>query len=319
MKAQVLLSLILAGSMFAVSANAEEQSANTSSVKVSDVKKSDEKKEDIDQEITNARMRATLGSKSAFSFKSSLGYNGGSLEKPLDSIRPNYRASASIESLTALSGNVGMNYRVSKGGNLSLGTGVLIMAPLEGDITKDFKDPRASQAGKNQKRSQVSDPYVDYSHGYRALGMQMISSATYTHYTTEDATDYYKLLGNVSLSQIFLADLGTSKWQAGASISYDKDLENGDFAGARYDYGIGLFPFAEYSINDRFSFRTVFGYFQFAKYSTMDLVQLEPYQSMGIGISLTRDIYLYPNVQFTPKDIRSDRTNVALSANLNLF
>ncbi|WP_374028657.1 hypothetical protein [Bdellovibrio bacteriovorus] len=325
MKKQVLLSLILAGSMVAVSAQAEEQAqnsnANTSTVKVTDVQNKDEKKEDIDQEITNARMRSELGSKSQWSFKSSLGYSGGSIEKPFDSIRPNYRASASIESLTALSGNVGVNYRVSKGGNLSLGTGVVVMAPLEGDITKDFQDPRASRQGATQKRSQVSNPYIDYSHGYRAMGMQMISGITYTHYTEEDATDYYNLLGNVSLSQVVLADLGDSKWQGGVSVSYDKDLTKGDFNdGLRYDYGVGLFPFAEYAFNDTYSFRTVFGYFQFASYEGQnELIQLEPYQSMGVGISVTRDIYLYPNVQFTPKDLRSDRTNVALSANLNLF
>ena len=43
------------------------------------------------------------------------------------------------------------------------------------------------------------------------------------------------------------------------------------------------------------------------------------YQSVGLGISVTRDIYLYPNVQFLPEDIRSDLTNVALSANINVF
>lgn len=323
MKTQVLMSLILAGSLVAVSAQAEEQNqtANTSTVQVSEVQKTEEKKEDIDQEITNARMRSELGSKSQWSFKSSLGYNGGSLQKPFESIRPNYRASATIESLTALSGNVGVNYRVSKGGNLSAGTGVLIMDPLHGDITKDFEDPR--KAGRNVKRTQVSTPYMDYSHGYRAMNMQMISSATYSHYTEEDQTDYYNLLGNFSVSQTALADFGTSKWQGGLSLSLDKDIANGSFEQAgelRYDMGVGLFPFAEYAFNDDYSFRTVFGYFQFAKYEgSSELIQLEPYQSVGVGISVTRDIYVYPNVQFTPKDVRADRTNVAVSANLNLF
>lgn len=321
MKKQILMSLVLAGSLVSV-AQAEEQNANTSTVQVSDVQKSEETKGDIDAEITNARMRSELGSKSQWSFKSSLGYNGGSLQRPFDSIRPNYRASASIESLTALSGNVGVNYRVSKGGNLSAGTGVVIMAPLEGSITEDFKDPR--NTNRNVKRMQVSTPYLDYSQGYRAMGMQMISSATYSHYTEEDQTDYYNLLGNVSVSQTVLADLGDSNWQAGASLSFDKDIFKGgnkaDAGDIRYDYGIGLFPFAEYTFNDTFSFRTVFGYFQFASYEEkQDLIQLEPYQSVGIGISVTRDIYVYPNVQFTPKDLRDDRTNVAVSANLNLF
>lgn len=330
MKQQVLMSLILAGSLVAVSSQAEEQTnnqnANTSTVNVSDVQKAAEKTEDIDQEITNARMRSELGSKSQWSFKSSLGYSGGSVEKPFDAIRPNYRASATIESLTAISGNVGVNYRISKGGNLSFGTGIMIMDPLHGDITEStFKDPRISKKGAEQKRTQVATPYLDYSHGYRAMDMQMISSVTYSHYTEEDATDYYNLMGNLSVSQTALANLGDSKWQGGVSLSLDKDIAKGSFANSapddmRSDYGIGLYPFAEYEFNDKYSFRTVFGYFQFAKYEEAnELVQLDPYQSMGVGIALTRDIYIYPNVQFTPKDVRADRTNVALSANLNLF
>lgn len=330
MKNNTLMSLILAGSLVALAAQGEEQTnnqnANTSTVNVSDLQKAQEKAEDIDQEITNARMRSELGSKSLFSFKSSLGYSGGSLQKPLDSIRPNYRASATIESLATLSGNIGMNYRVSKGGNLSLGTGISIMDPLHGDITANtFKDPRASKKGVEQKRAQVSTPYVDYSHGYRAMNMQMISSMTYSHYTEQDATDYYNLLGNVSLNQTVLADLGESAWQAGLSLSFDKDIAKGAFAESapdnmRQDFGVGLYPFAEYAFNDNYSFRTVFGYFQFVKYEeSKELIQLEPYQSVGVGMALTRDIYLYPNVQFTPKDVRADRTNVALSANLNLF
>lgn len=325
MKKQILMSLIL-GTMVTVAAHAEEQaqnsqSANTSTVKVTDVQNKEEQQKDIDEEITNARMRSELGSKSKWSFKSSLGYNGGSIKKPFDSIRPNYRASATIESLTQLSGNVGVNYRVSKGGNLSFGTGIVVMDPLHGDITKDFEDPRGHRQGQKVRRSQVSTPYLDYSHGYRAMDMQMISSVTYSHYTEEDSTDYYNLLGNLSVSQTVLADFGKSNWSGGLSVSADKDIAKGGFDdGLRYDYGIGLFPFAEYTINDTFSFRTVFGYFQFAKYEGEgDLIQLEPYQSVGVGISVTRDIYLYPNVQFTPKDIRDDRTNVALSANLNLF
>ncbi|MEN0060113.1 MAG: hypothetical protein AAGB31_14840, partial [Bdellovibrio sp.] len=62
------MSLILAGSMVTVAhAQEESQSANTSTLKASDVQNATEKKDDIDQEITNARMRSELGSKSQWS------------------------------------------------------------------------------------------------------------------------------------------------------------------------------------------------------------------------------------------------------------
>ncbi len=41
--------------------------------------------------------------------------------------------------------------------------------------------------------------------------------------------------------------------------------------------------------------------------------------SFGVGYAVIRDVYLQPNVQFIPNDIRADRTNVALSANINVF
>ncbi|MFP5520178.1 MAG: hypothetical protein ACLGGX_09760 [Bdellovibrionia bacterium] len=329
-----MLRLITAMSLVFASfvAQAEEtQSTTTSTTNVSDVVNKDEKKEDIDQEITNARMRATLGAKSAFSFKSSLGYNGGSLEKPFDKIRPNYRASANAEALTSISGSVGVNYRMTKRDNLSLGVGLVMSNPFHGDLTRDkFEDPRKAQNGKTKNRLDVSNPSLSWSRGYKAFGIQMISSAGYSHYTTEDATELYNATGNFSLGQTVLADLGTSNLSAGVSLSVDATAYNGKMEDIYYQigyqqdaYGFGAFPFAEYTFTDKLSFRTVFGYFQYVhymkdNYNDEKTVRLTPYQSVGIGISVTRDIYLYPNIQFVPEDARPERTNVALSTNINL-
>lgn len=328
MKLQILLSLLLSSSVsFAQTEDATETSNNTKA-SVSEVQKSDEAQGDIDDEITNVRMRATLGSKSRWSMKASLAYTGGSVQEPLATVIPNYRSGVDKPGLSSFGGNIGANYRMSKGGNLSFGTGVTMLAPLEGNPGESFENPIPGRTG-TLERYNVSTPYVDYSHGFKLWGLQQISSATYSHYTSEELTSSAgdNLFGNFSLSHVVLADLGTSNWQAGFSVSVDKDFFRGDYSQAliaqgynRYDWGVGLYPFAEYMFNDTFSFRTVFGYFQFRKLEQgNDVEQYEPYQSMGIGISLTRDIYLYPNVQFTPKDIRADRTNVSISANLNVF
>jgi len=74
-------------------------------------------------------------------------------------------------------------------------------------------------------------------------------------------------------------------------------------------------------INDTLLWRIVYRRF----YDRMDPTDSWTYRkrkdsiSTGIGISLGRDVFLYPNIQFIPTDIRSDRTNVAMSANVNLF
>jgi hypothetical protein len=326
------MSLLLVGTMGTSSAFAEEQqqSATTSSAKMTDLQKNEEKKGDIDDEITNARMRATLGSKSKWSFKSAVAYNGGSLVRPADRVRPNYRAGANVPALTTLSGTMGANYRMTDRDSLSMGTGISIRNPFHDDLTRsDFQDPRRENT--TVERYQASTPYLEYSRAYKVGGMQMISGATYSHFTDSDTTKEMNAFGNMSFDQTVLVDLGTSNWSGGLSLSIDTTFYNGgmsEFAAAQGaqqdDFGYGLYPFAEYTFNDTYSFRTVFGYFQMVHYkeTETDKARVEaqtPYQSMGIGISVSRDVYLYPNVQFTPLDIRDDRTNVALSANLNLF
>lgn len=328
------MSLVAAGLVMAPVASFAQSSStatNSSTLKMDNLKKPEEKEKDIDQEITDARMRAQLGSKSKWSFKSSLSYSGGSIEQPLESVRPNYRASATIEAMTSLSGDVGVNYRAGERDNISFGTGVTIIDPLHGDLTKPADDARKGRSG-SLARYEVSTPYLGWSRGYRALDTQMISSLTYNHATDSDSINLTKTFGALNFSQTFLANFGKTKWNGGASISLGKSFYTGDITDpalvARMKKGLykrtelsyGLFPFLQYTFNDRYSFRTVFGYFQFSRYEGYnDNVQLEPYQSVGVGVSITRDIYLYPNVQFTPKDIRSDRTNVALSANINVF
>lgn len=335
MKANILLSLILASSANVFAAEATTtQSTTSSTVKVEDVQKKDESKKDIDEEITNARMRAQLGTKSKISFKSAFSYSGGSLEKPLAEIRPNYRSGANRAALTAMGGSIGMNYRLSERDNVGFGTGISIQNPFHGDISANtFKDPRGSD--EKVKRFEVSTPYIEFSRAYKVAGLQMISDISYSHYTTQDMTSKnygMNALGNVALGQTILADLGESNWSAGVALSFDTTLYNGGLSqymkdeGTRQDdFGYGVFPFAEYSFNDSYSFRTVFGYFQMIHYKDQEgtakstVNAMRPYQSVGIGMAVTRDIYLYPNVQFLPLDMRSDLTNVGLSANLNLF
>jgi len=75
-------------------------------------------------------------------------------------------------------------------------------------------------------------------------------------------------------------------------------------------------------INDTFNLRTILRPYwyqnsrgqSFSKWTRLDMTQ-----SVGLGISMTRNIFLYPNIQFAPDNIRADRTNIGLSANINIF
>ena len=216
------LSLFLAASLMISSAHAANKTTKkkgskvttvavapattSSSAKISDLQKPEEKKSDIDDEITDARLRAQLGSKSVWSFKSSLAYSGGSIQDPLNSVRPNYRASATIEAMTSLSGDIGVNYRSGERDNISFGTGITVVDPLHGDITKPAEDVRSGQSGV-LPRYEISTPYLGWSRGYKAMGTQMVSGVTYAHATDSDSVNLTKNLGAVTLSQTVLAAL----------------------------------------------------------------------------------------------------------------
>lgn len=313
------------------STSASSANTNSNSAKIEDLQKSEEKKKDIDNEITDARMRATLGSKSKFSFKSTLGYSGGSLKEPGNSVRPAYRSGPDTETMATLSGTVGMNTRITDRDSITVGTGITIVDPLHGDITKNAEDKTSLGQNEQVSRYRIATPYLSWSRGYKAFDAQMISSATASYYTA-DTTIARGYLWNFGFSQTVLANLGTTKWTGGISFSLGKDfyraeVTNKNFAAgmaagtmSRDEWLLGAYPFMQYSFSDKYSFRTVFGLAEFQqKEKSSSFGQIEPYQSVGFGVSITRDIYLYPNVQFTPKDIRDDRTNVALSANINLF
>lgn len=326
----VLVYIAVLGLSFSVSAQEADQSANTSTASTAELTEKGQEQKDIDDEITNARLRASLGGKSKWSFKSSLGFVGSSIDKPLDAVRPNYRAAVGARpGLSSIGGDIGVNYRLSERDNLSLSTGVSILNPFSGDLTRmEFTDPRNGSTAMN--RFDVSGLSLSWSRGYKALGMQMITDAGVSFATTQDSLTDYNQVASVSVGQTVLADLGESNWQAGLALSLSTGIYNGTISNKsaqnqlqQSEYYIGLYPFAEYVFNDTYSFRTVFGYFELesligTEYSPAAVVRQTPYQSMGLGISITRDIYLYPNVQFVPEDIRADRTNVAVSTTINL-
>ena len=334
------LSLLIAALTFsAMQAGAQSSSAkigaasttNTSTSKIEDLKKPTEKVKDIDEEITDARLRATLGSKSRWSFKSTWTYSGGSMEEPLSSVRPSYRFAPDREAMASLSSTVGVNVRITDRDNLSFGTGLSIVDPFHGDITGNANNYANGAKGKEMRRYNVATPYLGWSRGYKALGTQMVTSVTGNYYTSEAVTTrgYY---GSASVGQTVLANFGTSKWNGGVAFTLAKEFYGNEMTDTNFlpqyqagtadreEWTVGAYPFLQYSFTDKYSFRTVFGYGEFVKSErTTEMVQAEPYQSIGIGVSVTRDIYMYPNVQFTPKDIRNDRTNVGLTTNLNLF
>jgi hypothetical protein len=297
---------------------AQESSEGQTTLKVDEVKP--KKKNDIDQEITNARMRADSGSKSKFSMSLNMNYRAGSIQKPFAKERPNLYGDP-IPQVVQLTGDIGARYRVSKRQSVSGGTGIGIVQP--------FHEPSGDQSSYNDK-FEINTPFVSWTYASRFMGIQSVSSLS-TSFTT---IPRYREIGDVmsvSASTALLKDIGTTGIQVGLApgISftyYDKSAS--DFGSRQVDYYLTAIPFAEYVINDTFSARTVFGTMMFRRVrseGSWDLERSGRYQSLGLGISPTRDIYIYPNVQWSWEGVSPrkgpsfERTNVAINTTINLF
>ncbi|MBN8541687.1 MAG: hypothetical protein J0L82_14950 [Deltaproteobacteria bacterium] len=288
-----------------------------SATKLSDVtpQNTDVKKEgdvDTDEVITNRKLRAETGAKKKYSFSSAVTYSGGTINNPMSDVRPNITAGIGTQIAPRLSGSVGMKYRLSPLQTLSASVGVGVDKPFHSDDKKSFRE-----------RSSASNPGVSYTTMYKALGIQNVSSVSASAYTT----DFLRTNGYIAgfgFTQTMVYDFGGSKTSVGLSASlstsiFDKD--DARLAANQGDYGVGAFPFFEYVINDKLNFRTLIGFMADHSRATGDFwtwTANKVYQSAGLGISVTRDLYLYPNVQFIPEDIRADRTNVGITANINL-
>ena len=132
--------------------------------------------------------------------------------------------------------------------------------------------------------------------------------------------------------------IGDSEFSVGAStwVQYQFFNKSGSFgipanqdtyvpnlAAVQSVYAFFIAPVLEYEITEKLNFRTLLGLWQFEHYGSernaMSFTHDKVYQTVGLGISITRDIYLNPNIQFLPDNIRGDLTNVSLNAAINVF
>ena len=326
MKTTIALLFALSLTGVATTALAEEAvvSPNTSSVKTSDVQKKDEQFKDIDQEITNAKLRAESGSKSRWSVKSDVSINGGSLEKPLDAVRPNYAGIAGADGSTSISGTIAGAYRLTEKDSIRLGTGIFMATPFQ-DAPEDLSNSRGA------RKTDVSNPYLEYTRSFRMGKIQNVFDMSVTNYTQNYYSNGLKASNMVDVNHTFMLDIQGSNWSPGVNFDANytfykdskQDMDTTEFlADGRADYELAAYPLVEYAFNDKYSFRTVFRLATFDHYRSDNgstyARQLYT-QSVGIGVAMTRDIYVYPNLQFAPENMAPERTNVGLSTTINIF
>ncbi|NQZ01765.1 MAG: hypothetical protein HRT45_13975 [Bdellovibrionales bacterium] len=318
--------IVMSGSL----ANAQTtEKSSESKTKIDKMKPGKNKVEgDIDSEVTNARMRATSGSKSKYSLSSSLSWLGGRIADPFIEERPNIVGDPSTETATSFSGSFSGRYRWTKNSSVTLGIGAGVLTPLQGNI--------GYRGRENQMN--VTDPFLSYSYVGKLGRFQTINSFSVAAGTSEASQDVDNV-ARASWSPNFLTTIEGTKLTLGMAAGITYNFYGGDVAdgevltdsGANIEpflttYSVALFPYMEYAFSDKYQFRTVFGYFNWRHIRSDDsqspvegLSKLNSYQSTGINMILTRDIFLYPYFQFSPDDMALDKTTLAMSATLNVF
>ncbi len=300
----------------------EKKTEGQSTIKIEDAadQKNKVKGEDVDEVITNKKMRAEAGSKSKHSLDTAIAYSGSTLEKPFADKRPNLRGRADQTSVASLGGSIAYKYSMPNRSAIKLGVGVRWITPLGGSSVPD------SYARQGGKKNDFDNPSVTFQKVYKwGPGIQSVMNVGPTLYTQENLREA-GLQYNLGISQNNAVELGTSGFSIGLLLglsgnTYDKNSPAAQRG--QQDYEFGAYPFAEYVINDTFNLRTIVGQWTYRhnrpEKRTLTFTKDTIYQSIGLGISLSRNVFLYPNVQIVPGDIRSDRTNVAMSTNINVF
>ena len=270
---------------------------------------------DVDEIITNKQLRASTGSKSRLSLALGLNYSGGSLNAPLSEDRPNISGGTGATDFASAGGSVSVKYNLTARQALLGGIGVRLISPLQGTSTPQ---------GYNGDKMDASNPYLNYQYIYKVAGIQSVVQASATFFTQSDLVREGFVM-SLGLSQNNIYEFGHSGFSVGSSYYVGTGFYNQNdpvSLSEQSDYSFGISPYVEYQITEMVNFHTGWSW-------TFEHIRNQPSgntyrqdlvtQNLGFGFSITRDIFLYPNIAFMPNNIRADSTLVALGANINIF
>lgn len=317
-----LLVVFAAGSVHAADPNVNTEQPSTSTPHSSEAPAAN----GVDDLITNNNLRALSGSTSVWSIATTFNYNGGTVNEPFSENRPNISDASGNTIKADLDGSINVKYNINDRNSLLLGFGIRWIAPLAADGPTDY----------NGTRFDAMNPSLAYQYIYKWWGIQSVVQAGLTKWTQADQTAIGSNY-NFGIDQENVYEIGKTGISIGASVAaqyqwFNKSGAYGspsdpnnyipDLSAVQSVYELTFSPYLEYQITDKINFRTLvslWNYEHYANTGSMHFVHDKVYQSIGFGFSITRDIFLYPNVQFIPDNIAANDTNVGLSATINLF
>ncbi len=196
-----------------------------------------------------------------------------------------------------------------------------------------MKTPFQGDVNANENQLNIGDPMLGYNRTFAGLGLQN----SWNVYGSVGTSDESK---NIERDFSFATDYTLMKkierWSFGATASVWWDVLNSEpgenprwrqkpgmqKVDKRVAWGTTFSPTVEYQISDKVTFRALFAYFRwkhlYGDGENWRLLRIKEYNSVGFGVAVIRDVFLYPNVQFLPRDAKLANTNVGLSATINV-
>lgn len=264
------------------------------------------KKFQDDYTLTDAKLRADDGSLSRYSLRTNLSYYGPTLNDLEAKDQPNPDGSVGSYA-TALGGSLGLRIRLNPTQTISMGTGLKAIYPFHG-----------------MERFDMNDPYMSWDIASRFWGVQMRNSPGFSIVTVPNYTKVGEF-ATFDYKNSLVYDLGKSGAAIGFDTSfgyffYNRGYERRDGKAARNN--LSFSPNVKYNISDKLNVNTsVSMSFWNPRESASPWIMWNRSvtQSLGLGYSFRRDIYLSPYLRMYPSRLAADTTTFNLSAILSVL
>ena len=266
----------------------------------------DQKKYEDKREITDAKMRADLGSLSRISFKFDLRYMGPAMGKPFEKDLPNPDRMVRVNA-TSLKGSISGRYRLDSNSSLFLGGGLNALHPFHGMSRMDVNTPQFGydmfhRLGEAQMRN--------------AFGVTVETVPTYLNVGTAGGVNY---VGS------WIHNLGTSGFSAGTDMMlfykiYSREYLPTDRSVPRYT--TVLSPVLKYNFSDRLNVGTNVDFAFWNPRSRERETVLLPQtvtQKISLGYAFTKAVYVSPYLNFYPGKMATDTTTVNVATVFSLL
>jgi hypothetical protein len=265
-------------------------------------------------ETENNHLKTLDGSQSPFSGQFNITYNGSTISHPFSADAPNPGGQVPAP-LVVLSGTVAVRYRFDKTTTMGVGTGVTTETPFQGP-----------------KNTTLADPYIDVARTFYIDKVRNRVDFQVTDWTDHQHNDDFGYRLGLTFSDQIIYPL-PSGLTLGFFLEIDYNFFSGDakyatatatpgVLGSQIQWDIVTDPFVEYRINKTFNLRTAFGIASLNKRNLANdfaLAHPSVYETVGVGMQLLPDWFIYPYFQYFPGNISSNNTVTGFSTIVNLF